>query len=241
MDLVRVRRWPWQRQSLSPRRLLDRLADPADDLLALFVQEAASGIAIIDRRGSIVRVNDALRRMTNAVDPVSAGRPIRNLFAAECQEELWANVTAALGGHRRPGSFVAGLAEAGSAADQAVEVTILPVREVDGGVSGAILQLNDITAQRHLEAQLAQSQKLQAVGQLAGGIAHDFNNLLTAVLGAADEALARMRADDEIAEDLEQIRGSAQRGAALVRQLLAFGRHQCRRRGPQRHTASPTR
>ena len=85
---------------------------------------------------------------------------------------------------------------------------------------------NDITAQRRLEAQLTQSQKLQAVGQLAGGIAHDFNNLLTAVMGAADDALARKLPDQETVEDLEQIRGSAERGAALVRQLLAFGRQQ---------------
>ena len=100
------------------------------------------------------------------------------------------------------------------------------LREADESVSGVILQLNDITAQRRLEAQLTHSQKLQAVGQLAGGIAHDFNNLLTAVMGAAEDALTRVRLDAETLEDLEQIRSSAERGAALVRQLLAFGRQQ---------------
>ena len=75
-----------------------------------------------------------------------------------------------------------------------------------------------------LQAELAQAQRLQSVGQLAGGIAHDFNNLLTAIAGAADDLGPRTA--DEGQEDLEQIRTSAKRGAALVRQLLAFGGQQ---------------
>ena len=114
----------------------------------------------------------------------------------------------------------------GTAGAATVEISAVALREEDESVSGAILQLTDITIQRRLEAQLAQSQKLQAVGQLAGGIAHDFNNLLTAMTGAADDALARGLPDAETVEDLEQIRSSADRGAALVRQLLAFGRQQ---------------
>ncbi len=84
---------------------------------------------------------------------------------------------------------------------------------------------DDDTAQRAHDAQLAHSQKLQATGQLAGGIAHDFNNLLTAILGAAEGIIERGHGG-ETAEDACQIRDSAQRGAALVRQLLAFGRQQ---------------
>ena len=84
----------------------------------------------------------------------------------------------------------------------------------------------DISTEKRLEAQLAHSHKLQAVGQLAGGIAHDFNNLLTAMIGAADEVLQRPELAAEVMDDVRQIRASADRGAALVRQLLAFGRQQ---------------
>ena len=77
-----------------------------------------------------------------------------------------------------------------------------------------------------IAAQLAQSQKMQAVGLLAGGIAHDFNNLLTAISGFCDLLLLRHRAGDPSFADIMQIRQNANRGANLVRQLLAFSRQQ---------------
>ncbi len=76
------------------------------------------------------------------------------------------------------------------------------------------------------EAQLRQAQKMEAVGRLAGGIAHDFNNLLTTVLGYADLLAADAPRGSELREDLEEIRHSAQKGAGLVSQLLAFSRKQ---------------
>jgi len=68
--------------------------------------------------------------------------------------------------------------------------------------------------------------RLQVVGQLAGGIAHDFNNLLTAILGAADAILGRAETSVDTVADVQQIRRGVDRGAALVRQLLAFSRQQ---------------
>ncbi len=73
---------------------------------------------------------------------------------------------------------------------------------------------------------MAQSQKMQAVGQLAGGIAHDFNNLLTAMIGFCDLLLVRHRAGDQSFADIMQIKQNANRAANLVRQLLAFSRQQ---------------
>ena len=86
--------------------------------------------------------------------------------------------------------------------------------------------LSDKTELKILEAQFVQSQKMQAVGQLAGGVAHDFNNLLTAINGHADLLLLRHKQGDEDFGDLIQIRQNANRAAALVRQLLAFSRKQ---------------
>jgi len=91
---------------------------------------------------------------------------------------------------------------------------------------GLFIQFQDITEQKRFESQLVQSQKMQAVGQLAGGIAHDFNNLLTAMIGFCDLLLLRHTPGDQSFTDVMQIKQNANRAANLVRQLLAFSRQQ---------------
>ncbi len=89
-----------------------------------------------------------------------------------------------------------------------------------------IAVLNDVTELKTLEAQVVQSQKMQAIGQLAGGVAHDFNNILTAISGHCDLLLLRHDQGDPDYGDLVQIHQNANRAAALVSQLLAFSRKQ---------------
>ncbi|WP_374333952.1 response regulator, partial [Aestuariivirga sp.] len=90
----------------------------------------------------------------------------------------------------------------------------------------AVVFAVDKTENKSLEVQLAQSQKLMAVGQLASGIAHDFNNVLTPIIGFADLLLAKMRPTDPAFADVMNIKQNANRAANLVRQLLAFSRKQ---------------
>jgi two-component system cell cycle sensor histidine kinase/response regulator CckA len=204
----------------SGRRLIDRLAGPPDDMLQALVQEAGVGMAILDRHGAILRMNPCLQRMggcdNSPADRVSA------IFCEQQAGTVWAEIEPVLLGIRPPRKFVARLGASGVT----VEASSVVLREAEGPISGIVLTLVDISAQTRLEAQVMQSQKLQAVGELAAGVAHDFNNLLTAVIGAADEVLARGPADPDTIDDLRQIRSSADRGADLVRQLLTFGRQQ---------------
>ena len=89
--------------------------------------------------------------------------------------------------------------------------------------------LDEVAAQRerkHLEEQLRQSQKMEAIGRLAGGIAHDFNNLLTAIIGYSQLLLCRLNEDDPMRMEIEEIEKSGRRAASLTSQLLAFSRKQ---------------
>jgi len=96
----------------------------------------------------------------------------------------------------------------------------------DDGETALVAVLNDATELKTLEAQFVQSQKMQAIGQLAGGVAHDFNNLLTAISGHCDLMLLRHDDGDPDYADLIQIHQNANRAASLVGQLLAFSRKQ---------------
>jgi two-component system cell cycle sensor histidine kinase/response regulator CckA len=111
-------------------------------------------------------------------------------------------------------------------ADRSDFVHVSLRRMVENARPLVLAVLQDANALKTLEAQFAQSQKMQAIGQLAGGVAHDFNNLLTAISGNCDLLLLRHMGDDPSYPDLLQIRQNANRAAALVAQLLAFSRKQ---------------
>ena len=94
------------------------------------------------------------------------------------------------------------------------------------GDEAAFVYAVEITEQKAFEAQIAQGQKMQAVGQLAGGIAHDFNNVLTAIIMSSDLLLTNHRPSDPSFPDIMNIKQNANRAASLVRQLLAYSRRQ---------------
>ena len=107
-----------------------------------------------------------------------------------------------------------------------VQLSVRASRKPDGQVEFYEAFVRDITNQRQLEAQLAQAQKMEAIGRLAGGVAHDFNNLLTVILSYSDLLLEDLPADSSDREDVTQIRKAAQGASELTRQLLAFSRQQ---------------
>ncbi len=102
----------------------------------------------------------------------------------------------------------------------------VPLSSPAEGTATLLGVATEITERKRLEEQLLQSQKMEAVGQLAGGVAHDFNNILTAIVGYTDLLAAELDGNVRQLEDLEEIRKAARRAAALTRQLLAFSRKQ---------------
>jgi PAS domain S-box-containing protein len=101
-----------------------------------------------------------------------------------------------------------------------------PLHDGEGRMVGNVGTIEDITLRKELEAQLRQSQKMDAVGQLAGGVAHDFNNLLTVIKMNVELALEDLGAEHPLHADILEVARAAGRAAALTRQLLAFSRQQ---------------
>ncbi len=197
------------RPLLGRRPLLDRLADRHDPLTALLFDAMPTAMALIGRDGARLRCNAAWRALATA--------DLADMFAPDAAGLVASALTDSLSGQTATPLPDLRLAEGGIT----IGLQILPLANGDG----ALLVAEDRSPTLLLQAQLAQSQRLQAVGALAGGIGHDFNNLLAAVLGAAD-AIAERKLEPDTRHDLGIIQASAERGAALVRQLLAFGGQQ---------------
>jgi two-component system cell cycle sensor histidine kinase/response regulator CckA len=187
-----------------------------------FFNNTPMAMASLDRRGRIGRSNAAFVRMFGQPQQGTAQRLVELVREADRPQLESALQMAEEGvGHIPPIDAIR--AKAG---ERTARFYINPVSDSADGTEAVIVNALDVTEQRALEQQFAQSQKMQAVGQLAGGIAHDFNNVLTAIIGFSDLLLANHRPSDPSFQDIMNIKQNANRAAGLVRQLLAFSRRQ---------------
>lgn len=218
------------RSDAQPSALLEAFdALPAERLFA----EAAIGVLALSKEGRILRINAAADRLLTDGAPSDAtlagpvGDFLIDWIAEEDREVAESRIAAAAGGGDI--AFEARMAGAGDGG----RLTQCFLSAVDGDAGRVLLcHMIDVAEQRGLGQKFIQSQKLQAVGQLAGGVAHDFNNLLTVIIGSADARLKRMAENEPGYADLNAIRQSGRRAAWLVGQLLAFSRKQ--KLSPQR-------
>jgi two-component system, cell cycle sensor histidine kinase and response regulator CckA len=215
---------------LTQERAIQQALRRADQRFHRFFDAAPIGIVIVDKDGLVRELNTAFGAMLGAAAESFNGRPVTELFEPADRAELQSRLAGVIGGatDRLPveARLTVGPTRRGEQRVALVYASRLAADEATHADAGAVIQLIDTTEQKNLELQFAQSQKMQAVGQLAGGIAHDFNNLLTAIIGYCDLLLLRYRAGDPSFADVMQVKQNANRAANLVRQLLAFSRQQ---------------
>ena len=186
--------------------------------LDAFAAAAPFGAALLEGgeafEAAVIEANEAMEAMTEG-----AARPgVRFSELIDPASRVEARARLAL---RRGGPVEVRLAKvAGGATPKVAHLYVTQAQD------RVVAYLLDVSEQKQLELQLVQSQKMQAIGQLAGGVAHDFNNLLTAIQLRLDELLHRHPVGDPSYEGLNEIRQTGVRAADLVRKLLAFSRKQ---------------
>ncbi|HEX5237729.1 MAG TPA: response regulator [Sphingomicrobium sp.] len=178
------------------------------------------GLALVDRDGRFLTMNQAFRHAAGLTDtkaPVYPGDLVVKEDKAAVADAVRRNTR----GPAMSGDLAVRLARQSS---EPVALTIAGLRGL--GDAAVLLLLKDNSEEAKLKRQVAQATKMQVVGQLAGGVAHDFNNILTAIIGHCDLMLMRHTPGDSDYDDIQQIKSNSNRAAGLTRQLLAFSRQQ---------------
>ena len=183
---------------------------------------------MLDRDGRIAFANDELAELTGWSKEDLVGRDWVDTVVPKAERSRTREEISSLQGTFEPHVERSIVTRQGNSREVAWDTTFL--RGPDGTVIGLASLGRDVTEIRRLEEQVRQSQKMEAIGQLAGGVAHDFNNLLQVITGYVRLAMADVPAVGQARSELEQVADAASRATALVRQLLTFSRRETVRR-----------
>ncbi len=195
-----------------------RLREEADTIAAereIVLESMSEGVYALDRDWRVVYMNSSAETILGRTRDTFVGQILWDVSSKTTDSELFQLLSRVMD---------SGVTEGASHHSDALGKWLdMSVSRSEVGVT---VFFRDVTEVRHLSEQLAQSQRLEAIGQLTGGIAHDFNNLLTVVLGGADALTADDTLTDDSREMAELIGSAAERGAELTHRLLAFSRRQ---------------
>ncbi|HWP35864.1 MAG TPA: GAF domain-containing protein, partial [Thermodesulfobacteriota bacterium] len=180
------------------------------------VNHMCEGLALVDAELRVLRFNRTLAGWTGRDPDTLVGQPLAAILP------LYADP---VGQARLARALAAGVAQTTTIEEpgsgRILEETLAPVAGADGRAAGLVVMLRDVTEARRREMQLAQTEKLAALGEMLAGVAHELNNPLTGVLGLA-QLLEEREEEDSLRQDLERLAREAQRAARLVQRLLTF-------------------
>ena len=196
----------------------------SEEFLDNIFKTTADGILVTDSQGTILKVNAAMEKMLGFAEAELAGRHTvelgpgggrtlqvrKSMFEQLFESGFVTNWETSF--YRKDGGLCP------------VEVNITLFYDQQGGLSGSVGAVRDITERGRMERQLRQSQKMEAIGTLAGGVAHDFNNILAAVIGYTEMTLCESGDADQVRQNAGQVLKAAERARQLVKQILAFSR-----------------
>jgi len=200
----------------------ERALRDANEHLAAVIQSSPLAIYTLDPTSTVRTWNRAAEALYGWQAEEVIGRPLPTV--AQDMEDHLRMRDRALRGEAVRGVEVTRRRKDGASIN--ISLSVAPLHDAAGRVTGILSIAADLTEMRQLEVQYRQAQKMEAVGRLAGGIAHDFNNLLTAIIGTTSLVLEDMGLESRARLDIQEIEKAAKRAAGLTRQLLIFSRQQ---------------
>jgi PAS domain S-box-containing protein len=220
-NLVRTIRCALSLHSTQQQR---QMAEQSLRKLSCAVEQSADAIFITNSAGIVEYVNPAFETLTGYSSEEVTGKTSSILKSGEpapvIYRELWETI--------RSGNVCRSIVVNRKKNGQVyyVDESISAIRDAEGNITNFVSNGRDYSERLRLEAQLLQSQKMDAIGRLAGGIAHDFNNLLTIITSYSELALDSIAAESPAQSRIQEILAAARRAAELTRQMLAFSRKQ---------------
>jgi PAS domain S-box-containing protein len=194
--------------------------DEARNRLAAIVESSEDAIIGKSDEGIVTSWNDGAEKLFGYTATEMVGRSIQELLPADRKQEE-AEILHRIKRGETVNHFETVRAKKDGTFVQ-VSLTISPIRDANGRITGASKIARNITEKKRMERQLQQSQKMEAIGQLTGGIAHDFNNLLGVIFGNIDLLEPQVAGNEVALKRVKTMQKAAARGADLTRRLLAF-------------------
>ena len=200
----------------------ERALREANEHLAAVIQSSPLAIYTLDPTSTVLTWNRAAEALYGWRAAEVIGRPLPTI--ADDPDDHGRLRDRVLRGEALRGVEVTRRRKDGTLVN--ISLSVAPLHDAAGQVTGMLSLAADVTEMRQLEVQYRQAQKMEAVGRLAGGIAHDFNNLLTAIIGTTALVLEDRGLESRARLDIQEIEKAAKRAAGLTRQLLIFSRQQ---------------
>lgn len=206
---------------------MDRKLKESEQRFFTTLKSIGDAVIATDEKGLVTFMNPAAEKLTGWTHQEAAAQELTKVFNLIDEETCEAIEFPAMK-QIEEGLVISLPDRVGLVAKDRSEVpigdSIAPIRNERGNIAGAVLVFRDLSRERQLQRQLLQSEKLNALGQLASGMAHEINNPLTSVVGFASILLARFNLDEPVREHIQLIRDEGERAGRIVRNLLTFSR-----------------